>query len=195
MIPTLSILSVNMRRCNAMLHALLQTSNADIIAVQEPWFGLIRTDRSDSSPLGDPIFGTTHNNLWHCLHPATTGNLPFKTAIFIKHTIMNSFQVLLSKDDPLSSPSSMTVDISASPTDTLCLINVYHDVPDEGHGLQHVLASTLDPSIPTLVVGDFNTHSRQWSLPDVHPSQWCGLLEGWFHDNALLCLNLLDMAT
>jgi Endonuclease/Exonuclease/phosphatase family len=159
MILDISILSVNMRHRNAMLHALLQTSDSDIIAIQEPWFGLIRTDRSDSSPMGDPVFGTTYNNLWHCLHPTTVGDLPFKMVVFIKTKIMDTFQVLLKEDDTFSSPSSMIVDISASLTDTLCLINIYHDVPNDSHGLAHILASTLDPSIPTLVVGDFNMYS------------------------------------
>jgi Endonuclease-reverse transcriptase len=195
MIAPLSILSVNMRCRNAMLYALLQTSDSDIIAVQEPWFGLIRTDRSDSSPSGIPVYGTAHNNLWHCFHPPTVGDLPFKTAIFIKQKIMDAFQVLLKDDDTLSSPSSMIVDISSSPTDTLRLINIYHNVPEAGHNLDHVLALTLDPDTPTLVVGDFNTHSRQWSLPDARPSLWSGLLEAWFHNNALLCLNPPDVTT
>jgi hypothetical protein len=53
----------------------------------------------------------------------------------------------------------MILDITTSPSKTLCIINIYHDIPDGGHALAHVLASRLDPLMPTLVVGDFNTHS------------------------------------
>jgi hypothetical protein len=95
MTHTLSIMLVNMHRQNNMLHALLQTSTSDIIAIQEPWFGPVRTDRSDSNPVGTQVYGTTHNNLWHCFHPSTGGDMPFKTAIYVKNHVMKACDILL----------------------------------------------------------------------------------------------------
>jgi Endonuclease-reverse transcriptase len=182
-------MSVNMRRHNAMTHALLQDSDFDIIAIQEPWFGKIHTDRSNSNPSGTPIYGGVFNDLWHCIHPTTIGNTPFKTALYLKSSLLDTLSVIHREHNPLSSASSMVIDLTLSPLDTLCIVNIYHDVPDRGHGLHHLFCSSLDPSIPTLVVGDFNTHSPLWSLPTTRPSPWGTDLETWFADNQLLCLN------
>jgi hypothetical protein len=67
----------------------------------------------------------------------------------------------------MATASSMVLDI-VTRNETIHVINVYHQVSHNKancHALPHLLSSHLDQSIPTLVIGDFNTHSIYWSLP------------------------------
>jgi hypothetical protein len=52
MSDNLTILSVNMNRQNAALTVLLKTTKADILLVQEPWWGTLVPGRSDKDPEG-----------------------------------------------------------------------------------------------------------------------------------------------
>jgi endonuclease/exonuclease/phosphatase family metal-dependent hydrolase len=65
----------------------------------------------------------------------------------------------------------MVLDV-ATGEETLRLVNIYHQVPREGggHALPHILSSHLDPLVPTLFMGDLNTHSPAWSLKHSDPS-------------------------
>src|SRR5712691_556796 len=57
------------------------------------------------------------------------------------------------------------------------------------HTLQPLLDYKKDPSFPTILCGDFNTHCRLWSLPRATPSPWAARLEDWFDDNNFLVMN------
>jgi hypothetical protein len=74
------------------------------------------------------------------------------------------------------------------------VINVYHDLRDTS-GLEALLSLDLDPFIPTLVMGDFNTHSRSWSPSDVAPSYWAWRLEEWAVCNLLTLANTPSVVT
>jgi hypothetical protein len=58
----ISITSINIGCQSLMLSALLQTSTADILLIQEPWHGPISVTCSDSDPLGLSVLGVTANN-------------------------------------------------------------------------------------------------------------------------------------
>jgi len=75
------------------------------------------------------------------------------------------------------------------------LINVYHEVVDDRHTLQCLFDHDLDELTPTLVVGDFNTHSHRWSLPGHEPSSWVGRFDEWLDANGLSLLNPLHVPT
>ena len=75
------------------------------------------------------------------------------------------------------------------------LINVYHEVVDHRHTLQRLFDHDLDELTPTLVVGDFNTHSHRWSLPGHKPSSWVGQFDEWLDANSLSLLNPLHVPT
>ena len=79
--------------------------------------------------------------------------------------------------------------------DLIHLVNVYHDVPPTGHNLSHLLSLDLDPVVPTLVSGDFNTHGPEWSLPGATMSAWAQALEDWFESNELSLISPLGVAT
>jgi hypothetical protein len=81
----------------------------------------------------------------------------------------------------------MVVDIVTG-NETLHLVNVYHQISREEsgcHSLPHILSSELDQSLPTLFMGDLNTHSIYWSLPHSRPSPWADELVNWFDEQGL----------
>ena len=92
-----------------------------------------------------------------------------------------------SPERPLSSHKSTTV--------ALRLVNVYHDRPPAGHSLTHIFTHALDENIPTLFLGDFNTHSPRWSLPHSTPSSWFHTFHEWMDDNGLETLNPVNEHT
>jgi len=51
----ISIMSVNMWKWNPLCIAFLQATSADIVMVQELWFGCLIPSRSDSNPDGDEV--------------------------------------------------------------------------------------------------------------------------------------------
>jgi endonuclease/exonuclease/phosphatase family metal-dependent hydrolase len=68
------------------------------------------------------------------------------------------------------------------------VINFYHDIRDNTC-LQKLLEIDIDAIIPTLVIGDFNTHSQEWSPSDIPKSCWAGRLEEWAARNLLTLAN------
>ena len=74
-------------------------------------------------------------------------------------------------------------------TVTLCLVNVYHEVPNRGHGLRNLLQHDLNETVPTIILGDFNMHSYRWSLEPYTPSSWTPQLHDWLDLQGLTCLN------
>jgi len=186
----ISIMLVNVHHDNAVTHTLLQTSPHDILLIQEPWISSIQTARSDTDPLRLAVAGAAANSLWERPYlPSFTDPSSVCVAIYIKIDISRTFSITNHIDHPLASPESMVFDISFE-SDILRLINIYHHVPrDRGHNLLHILSSTLDPLIPTLLMGDFNTHSHIWSLPSATISPWADALVNWFDDQGLKLLN------
>ena len=183
----LKIVSININKQSALLHTLLQTSDADILLVQEPWHGTISTARSDTDPRGIPVLGSTTNDKWQLHYPPHLPDERCLVATYVKTQIDKSVSVVNHLTHPMATASSMIIDIVTG-NKVLRLINVYHQVSrDEGghHSLPHILSSELDYSIPTLLMGDFNTHSIYWSLPHSRPSPWADTLTDWFDDQGL----------
>ena len=175
------------------MHGLLQSSSSDILLIQEPWFGCINVTRTDGIPDGNDVCGTAANNMWECFLPPHLPHEICKVAIYIRPTLARRSFVRC-RDDLLSSLTSMILDISFD-DDMLRLVNIYHDVPPMGHNLTHILSLELDPVVPTLVSGDFNTHGPEWSLPRATMSTWAQALEDWFESNELSLISPLGVAT
>jgi hypothetical protein len=66
----LLLLSVNVGRSLATLTALLASSTADILLIQEPYWGPLVPRRSDTDPDGVPITGTVAHPEWDTFHPS-----------------------------------------------------------------------------------------------------------------------------
>ena len=189
-------MSVNMNRQSALTHSLLQTSTADILMIQELWIGTVQIGRSDSDPLGQAITGATNNNMWECFLPSFTDPSSVRVAAYVKTDFARTFAITNVLSHPISSPESMILDISFD-QELLRIVNVYHRTPADrdGHNLLHILSSTLDPLIPTLLLGDFNTHSHLWSFPYSTISPWAAELVDWFDDQGLELLHPPHTAT
>ena len=192
----IQIMSINMNRQSPLTHTLLQTTSADIILIQEPWIGTVMTARSDTDPLGDAIFGATNNNMWECYLPSFTDPKLVRVAVYVRYDLACTFSVVNHTSHPLSSVDSMVLDFSFEDK-TLRIVNIYHCIPDNPrhHALLHLLSNSLDPLIPTLLVGDFNTHSHIWSFPYSTISPWATDLVDWFDNQGLELLNPPRTAT
>ena len=189
----IQIMSVNVRRRSVVQHGLLQSSSSDILLIQEPWFGRINVSRADNDPDGVEVRGTTSNNMWDCFLPPFLPHETCKVAIYVR-TGLAQRAFIRCRDDILSSLSCLVLDISFR-DDTIRLVNIYHHVPPTGHGLAQILSLDLDPVVPTLVAGDFNTHGPAWSLPGATTSAWAQALDDWFENNELSLCNPLGVPT
>jgi retrotransposon-encoded endonuclease len=69
-----------------------------------------------------------------------------------------------------------------------CIINFYHNIQDN-LSLQALLALKIDATTPTMVIGNFNTHSPTWSPPDTPHLHWAGCIEEWAVSNLLTLAN------
>ena len=68
------------------------------------------------------------------------------------------------------------------------VINFYNNVRDSS-SLDALLGLNIDATVPTLVIGDFNAHSREWSPADVSRSTDAGRIEVWAAVNLLTLAN------
>jgi len=156
---------------------------------------MVQTTRSDTDPLRNSIPGATNNNMWECYLPAFTDPDSVRVAIYVKFDLAQTFSVVNHVTHPISTPESMILDF-AFEDELLRIINIYHHIPhDNHHNLYHLLSSSLDPLIPTLLLGDFNMHSHIWSFPYSTISPWALELVDWFDDQGLELLNPLSIAT
>ena len=183
----LKIVSINLNKQGALLHMLLQTSDVDVLLIQEPWHGTISINCSDMDPLGHHVLGVTANNHYQIYYPTHQPGERCLVVMYVKTQIDRSVSVINHLTHPMATASSMVVDIVTG-NEAIHLINVYHQISREEnghHSIPHILLSELDQSIPTLFIGDLNTHSIYWSLPHSHPSPWADELIDWFDDQGL----------
>ena len=67
LVQLIKVIPVNMHQSNDRTHALLQSSNVDLILIQEPWFHTVATLHSDTDPSGTVQMGAPLNNMWETL--------------------------------------------------------------------------------------------------------------------------------
>ena len=195
------IKSVNVHRNSILTHSILQNDDTsfDIILLQEPWFGSVATLRSDTDPSRNPQSGFTANNKWTTLAPVYSTEEHPKVCIYLNRQTIDHTQIVNHiPPSTLLTPNSMVIDI-LSPANhrriELRIVNVYHDKPPSGHALAHIFSHTLDDTIPTLFLGDFNSHSPRWSLPHSTASPWASAFHEWMDSNGLETLNPINEHT
>lgn len=184
----LRIMTVNLHRRNPLVHSLLQTCNADIVFIQEPWAGTVQTTRSDFDPQGVDVPGATHNNMWRPFLPKAFAADTCKVVAYIRVQLLSSILVTNLLDHPLASPSCLVLDFVFE-ADHFQVICFYHVVPKKGHALSPLFSYSLEDLTPVIALGDFNTHSRLWSPLNVSPSPWASAFEDWLESNGLNLLN------
>jgi hypothetical protein len=194
----INIVSVNMHRRNTVTHTLLNSdTSTDIFLIQEPWFDTIGTVRQDTAHQGVDILGGVSSPGWEILYPTIPKGLRPKIMTYVrKHnpaiTTAAPFTVV-PQVDISPHPCVQVMDVAFDNT-TWRVINFYHDIRDNSC-LRALTAIDINVLTPTLVVGDFNTHSATWFPPDVPWSQWAGQVEEWATGNLLALANTLGEIT
>ena len=90
----IKILAVNMHHSNIATHSLLQTSNADILLIQEPWYGHVQVMWSDSDPSGDMVNGVAHNPCWESFLPPHSSSDTCKVSAYVRTGLARSATVV-----------------------------------------------------------------------------------------------------
>ena len=171
----LKILFANMNRQNSALTMILQTSRADILLIQEPWWGKLVPKCSDSNLEGIEMLGTCCHSEWETfLPPAAPSLLHPHVTIFLQKSL--SPFISISVLNKLTSYTCLGLRLDTSPP--IFIINFYHHIIDHKSSLDLLLQHPL-PSGPLIIGGDFNTHSPHWSPSDLPTSSWAHTLEDW----------------
>jgi hypothetical protein len=167
------VASLNANRQNPVISTVLSMTTADILMIQEPWWGKIGVRRSDSDPEGVPVKGHVAHPNWDC-HAPPGPDRP-KVIFYTRKSI----GCLITTIDDACSHTFFGLLLSFTHT-TFQLLNFYHEAPRSGprHGLGEVLGWG-DDGTPTVLAGDFNTHSPSWSPAGLTTSPWARPLEEW----------------
>jgi hypothetical protein len=181
----LHILSVNMNRSNHKLISLLETTPADCVLIQEPWWGSLVPRHSDHDPDDDPSFGTVNHPAWTPFIPSLSTSLDGHPRVitFIWKRVLSSCSVT-----PITSLSFydlLGVSI-CTPSFQILILNFYHHIQRHQGNLTHLIDRTLDSLFPILLGGDFNTHSDTWSPGGKWVSPWAPALEAWLNDQGFI---------
>ena len=186
------IASANMRKRNAVTHALLNSDKStNLFLIQEPWFNKIGTARNDNAKQGMDIRGGVASPDWELIYPGfTEGQRPKVMAYARKNTakyLNTPHFTVVPRIDVCAHPTLQVLDIILD-NEQWRVINFYHDARDIT-SLQALLALDIDATIPTLLIGDFNLHAQSWSLPDTPRSTQAPLFEVWAEANLLTLAN------
>lgn len=179
------------------MHALLNgNSEDDILFVQEPWFGRIGTARDDVLHSGKSVLGGAANAQWTLHNPHFTNRAKVMTYIRI-HDRSHPFCLNKCRGtmrlDLCAHPSILITDITIGQA-YWHTINFYHDV-DDPSSLTTLLSLDLDPTIPTLLIRDFNTHSASWSPLGWTKSHWADRVEEYMATQTYTLLSVPRIPT
>ena len=180
------------------MHVLLNTNvEDDVLCVQEPWFGEIGTRRDDRERTGKSILGGAANAQWMLHYPSFT-NKRAKVMTYVRiHDRSHPFRLNKCRGttrlDLCAHPSILITDITAG-TNYWRVINFYHDT-DDPTSLSTLLSLDLDPTIPTLLIGDFNTHSTAWSPLGWTKSHWADRVEEYLATQTYTLLSVPQIPT
>jgi hypothetical protein len=180
----LLIISANMNRQPDVLISMLETTDAHILLIQEPSWGHLVPKKSDDDPDGIEVKGTCSHPRWQTILPITsTTDPPPHVAIFLQSDLTDA--ITYSILPVMNSYSCLGIHLNIDTP--IFIINYYHHIVDKRPNLHHLLSITI-PDGPLLLCGDFNTHSSQWSPPDLPISLWAPALEHWLDAHELMSL-------
>ena len=141
-------------------HALLASDPlANIILIQEPWYGHIGTCWSDTDPAGTNTLRGVTSPLWNFIYPGLVnpGTMQAKVMAYFHKT--NPIFTVSNCLDLVSYPSLITLEVIVGKSnDHFLITNIYHNTNDPTC-LQMLFDANFNPTIPAIFIGDFNTHS------------------------------------
>ena len=181
------------------MHVLLNDNSADdILFVQEPWYGWIGTKRADADSQGKEVWGGTANPKWSLHSPICSPTIRAKVMTYIwihdrDHPFRKNYCKGIIRNNLCSHPMILITDLMIG-TFYWRMINFYNDV-DDPSSLWSLMDLDLDSTVPTLLVGDFNIHSRSWSPMDWTPSHNADRVEEWLATQTFTLLSALGIPT
>ncbi|KAF8265194.1 hypothetical protein EI94DRAFT_1831353 [Lactarius quietus] len=169
------------------------------ISRQEPWYSKIGTTRNNQAHDGVDVLRAAANPKWDIIYPATRApGECVKVVTYIRLTEIDAGR----RNSRISATCRM--DLCAHPCVQLLdfctgkekwrVLNFYNDICDLS-ALDTLTVLDLDPTIPTLLVGDFNTHSPSWSLPGWDKSPHADRLENWLASQTFSLLSEPEIPT
>jgi Endonuclease-reverse transcriptase len=170
--------------------AILSSSPAHILLVQELFWGPLVPQRSDTDPTGVPVFSSVSHPLWDIFLPPL-GPDPAKYAhvtTFVRKEVCAAMSVM--PDPILKTYYSVSITVTpTSPLPPITFINFYHHIDDRKNPLLNTLLALHMPADQCLLLcRDFNTHSSLWSPGNLHPSLWAPAFEDWMETEILFSL-------
>jgi len=187
-----TIFSQNARKSNTTTHAILNVASslsppADLILIQEPYFGKIgiNAQMAQGNPIVD-VLGTPKHRDWQAILPQSSSLSDPPDVMFYIPTKRAKWTFQIRSD--IVSTSCLTCIEIKSDSDSFFVFNVYNDVDN---GACDLLASL--PAVPkrSIFLGDFNLHHPLWSSDDnldKHSSRSDRLVE-MFAQNGYSVLN------
>ena len=160
------------------MHSLLATNETvNLICVTEPLVFLHQWVTHGWDVLG----GAAHPN-WDLHYPFFHDEQCAKVMVYTWKFSHDHCRACLSwrlavRNDLGCHPSLLIVDVHDRPS-LLHTITFYHDV-DNKSSMSTLLALNLNPTIPTLLIGDFNLHSPSWSEPGLGHSPQSVAFKAW----------------
>ncbi|KAI9447582.1 hypothetical protein H4582DRAFT_2051312 [Lactarius indigo] len=110
-----------------------------------------------------------------------------------KRTAVNGLEIV-SRLDLAQHPCVLVVDVKAGP-EKWRVVTFYNDVEDRSALATLMRLDFLWDGVPTLLVGDFNLHSRLWSPVGWQPSPQAASLASWASAQTLELLNIPGVPT
>jgi hypothetical protein len=130
--------------------------------------------------------GTVAHPDWVTFLPKVAAKTPC-VMIFVQRRVFSSTAIGLVGPTSSHCFIGLTLTLDCGP---LCVLNFYHQVPCHGgHGLDVLFDTAFDPDVPTVLGGNFNTHSGSWSFPGAKFSPWASPLEAWWESQTFFRLN------
>ena len=153
------VLSHNVNHTPAQSHAILESlvNECDVIFIQEPYYGPIKTVASNTNPAGDVLVGTQVHPSWMLIETRT----PARVCAYVNRELLGLRPQLC--DQVVSHPDMLLLSLTAG-GNTWYFLNVYNN--PSTFAASEWLAANLDRLPPlSLVAGDFNLHHTAWE-PD-----------------------------
>ncbi|KAI0285199.1 hypothetical protein BC826DRAFT_1109376 [Russula brevipes] len=134
-------------------------------------------------------------SLWDTHPPRfdqTRDNIP-KVAAYTRAANRRECVVVNDTAHPAASPHLQILSLTVG-DESFTLVNFYHHMDGNSPRLSSLAAFPLRPIIPTIVAGDFNTHSPLWSAPPLigertTVSAWAPTVEDWMETQGLSLLS------
>jgi hypothetical protein len=130
--PPLTIALVNMRKRNAVTHALLNSAkDTHLLLIQEPWFDTIGTARKDTARQGIDVLGGVAAPGWEILYPGLLEGQRPRVMAYARKRSQDDQETppftIVPRNDIANHPCLQILDIIFD-EEQWRVINVYHDI-------------------------------------------------------------------